>query len=131
MMISRRDDSQREILMRFFRTAPGQYGEGDDFLGIKVPVTRSIVKELRHNVALNDISSLLDSRWHEVRLVGLLLLVEEMSAALPRKRDSAETALHKATRREEVARFYLAHARRANNWDLVDLSCEYVLAFQH
>lgn len=127
MMISRRDDSQREILMRFFRTAPGQYGEGDDFLGIKVPVTRSIVKELRHNVAINDISCLLDSRWHEVRLVGLLLLVEEMSAALPRKRDSAETALHKATRREELARFYLAHARRANNWDLVDLSCEYVL----
>lgn len=125
--MSRRDDSQREILMRFFRTAPGEYGEGDEFLGLKVPVTRAIVKAIRHTVPLEDISRMLESKWHEVRLAALLLLVEEMNASLPRKRDSEAEAIEKSLRREEIATFYIGRARRANNWDLVDLSCEYIL----
>ena len=118
------DDRQRIILSRFFKTGKGQYGEGDKFLGLKVPQTRSIVKMARGNVPLDEISSLLHSPWHEARLCGLLLLVEEMKSAIPKKRE--HLTVH-ADRRAEIARFFLRHARCANNWDLVDLSCGYIL----
>ncbi|WP_289748517.1 DNA alkylation repair protein [Paramuribaculum intestinale] len=118
------DEKQREVLCRFFKTAPGQYGEGDKFLGIRVPATRMIVKEARLCVAPDQIARLLASPWHEIRLAGFLLLAEEMSAALPRR--GADTP-SLAAKREEIARFYLAHASRANNWDLVDLSAPYII----
>lgn len=119
-----RNDEQRKVLERFFKTGKGQYGEGDRFLGLKVPQTRLVVKELRGRVSFDDISELLASEWHEVRLCGFLLLEEEMKSALPaRGWDTKE----KAGRRAAIARFYLENARRANNWDLVDLSCEYIL----
>lgn len=126
-LIEQRDDEKREILMRFFRTAPGEYGEGDEFLGIKVPATRAVVKEAKRRVPFAEIEKLLQSRWHEVRLAGFLLLVEEMKAALPvRGKDSDE----KAARRKAIADFYTANARRANNWDLVDLSAPKVIGAQ-
>lgn len=123
-VIAQRDDAQRAHLMRFFKTGAGQYGEGDEFLGLKVPQTRAIVRQARLQVPLDEIVHLLDSRWHEIRLCGFLLLVEEMKVALPGRRgDTPE----KAFRRKQIAEFYLHHATRANNWDLVDLSCEYIL----
>lgn len=125
LLVAQRDDAQREVLMRFFKTGPGQYGEGDEFLGLKVPQTRAVVKEVRRQVADGEIAKLLSSPLHEVRLCGLLLLVEEMKAALPSRRDKEDSV--KRQRREEIAQFYLRHARRANNWDLVDLSCEFIL----
>lgn len=121
------DDRQRDHLMRFFKTGKGQYGEGDKFLGLKVPQTRAIVKEARLLVPMAEIEKLLYSPWHEVRLSGLLLLVEEMKANTPKKSDARATLKEKAENREAIARFYLRHARQANNWDLVDLSCEYIL----
>lgn len=121
------NDKQRDHLMRFFKTGKGQYGEGDRFLGLKVPQTRAIVKEAKLLVEFEEIERMLYSEWHEVRLCALLLLVEEMKANIPKKKDIAETLEKKARRREEIAEFYLRHARQANNWDLVDLSCEYVL----
>lgn len=124
IMESMADGKQREVLCRFFKTGPGQYGEGDQFLGIKVPATRMVVKEARHCVGLDQIDRLLASPWHEVRLAGFLLLDEEMSAALPR-RGIDTPAL--ASRRDEIAQFYLAHASQANNWDLVDLSAPNVI----
>ena len=132
-MLSMQNEQQRQVLMRFFKTAPGEYGEGDQFLGLKVPQTRQIVKEARHQVPLDEIKKLLYSPWHEVRLCALLLLAEEMNAALPKSKASkkssvgAETDHAKAPRRDEIAHFYLLHARQANNWDLVDLSCGYIL----
>ena len=78
------NDEQREILQRFFKTGKGQYGEGDRFLGLKVPQTRMVVKEARLDMSLQEIGKLLYSEWHEVRLCGFLLLVEEMKAALPK-----------------------------------------------
>lgn len=124
LLTAQRDEEKRHILMRFFRTGPGEYGEGDEFLGLKVPQTRAIVREAKLRVSLGEVKKLLHSRWHEVRLAGFLLLVEEMAAALPsRGKDSAE----KAARRKEIADFYTANARRANNWDLVDLSAPKVL----
>lgn len=115
------DETQRRHLMRFFKTAEGQYGFGDEFLGLKVPQTRAVVKQLRNDVSLPEIEKLLYSRWHEVRLAGFLLLVEQMKA-LKSKTDAAT-----AEKRAVLAAFYLQHARQANNWDLVDLSCQYIL----
>ena len=118
------DDVQRDNLMRFFKTGKGEYGEGDKFIGIKVPDTRIVVKEAKLCVPLEEIEVLLDSEWHEARLCGFLLLVEEMKAALPKARQMPTV---KAERREEIAQFYLRHAHKANNWDLVDMSCPKIL----
>lgn len=115
---------QRKVLMRFFKTGKGQYGEGDEFLGLKVPQTRAVVKEAKGLISLDEIEKLLYSPWHEVRLAGFLLLVEEMKGNLPRRSDRDNS---KARRRKELADFYIRHARQANNWDLVDLSAEYVV----
>ncbi len=127
LLVAEQNEEQRDHLMRFFKTGKGQYGEGDLFLGLKVPQTRAIVKEAKLQVALEEIEKLLYSPWHEVRLCGLLLLVEEMKANLPKRNDSETTVNEKATNRQEIAQFYLRHARRANNWDLVDLSCQYIV----
>lgn len=124
LMEDMRNDEQREVLMRFFKTAPGQYGYGDEFLGLKVPQTRAIVKEAKGLVTLAEIEKLLYSQWHEVRLCGFLLLVEEMKRALPKKREPITTG---SIKRKKLADFYLRHARQANNWDLVDLTCGPIL----
>lgn len=121
---SMENEDQRRVLTRFFKCGKGEYGESDRFFGLKVPQTRAVVREARRDVPLGEIERLLYSPWHEARLCGLLLLVEEMKSATPRRRESP--TLH-AARRAELAEFYLRHARRANNWDLVDLSCEYVI----
>lgn len=111
-MLKQADPSQVEGLSRFFKTGPGQYGEGDAFLGIKVPVTRSVVKDCWRKVGLPELEECLDSKYHELRLAGLLCLVEVFSHA---KKDPA---LQRA-----CVEFYLSHTDRINNWDLVDLSC--------
>ena len=72
-----RNDVQRQVLMGFFKTAPGEYGYGDEFLGLKVPQTREVVKAVAKDVVLDEIPELLMSKWHEVRLCGLLILVEK------------------------------------------------------
>lgn len=127
-MLAQRDEEQQRILLRFFKTGKGEYGDGDKFLGLKAPQTCAVVKEARLDVPLGEIEKLLYSEWHEVRLCGFLLLVDEMKAALPRKRRATTVAaleeeIVKARRRRELTDFYLRHAERANNWDLVDLSC--------
>lgn len=127
LLIAEKDDKQSAHLMRFFKTGKGEYGEGDQFLGLKVPQTREIVKEARLSVPFSEIQTLLLSKWHEIRLAGLLFLVEEMKANLPKRKDSEQVLSEKARRREEIALFYLKNATRANNWDLVDLSCEYIV----
>lgn len=68
--------SQVEGLSRFFKTGPGQYGEGDLFLGIKVPVTRNIVKELWKETSFEDLEECIASKYHEMRLAALLTLVQ-------------------------------------------------------
>lgn len=118
------DEEQARQLMRFFKTGRGDYGEGDRFIGLRCPQTRAVVKEAHLDVSFSEIEKLLDSPWHEVRFAGFMLLVEEMKAALPRKRRDATEG---AGRRREIAEFYLAHARRANNWDLVDMTCPKII----
>ena len=81
-MLSRRDPSQVAGLMRFFKTGPGQYGEGDGFLGIKVPVTREVVKACWKELGFGDLETCIRSEYHEVRLAALLSLVELLGAWL-------------------------------------------------
>ena len=111
--LAHRDDEQAAHLMRFFKTGPGQYGEGDRFLGIKVPVTRSLIKPYRNEASLTDCDALLDSEWHEIRLAGLLLMVDMAKRLAKRKeRDSLQA----------LVTLYDNRLERANNWDLIDLS---------
>ena len=96
------------MLCRFFKTGAGEYGYGDRFIGLKCPQTRMVVKEARLKVSLPEIHHLLLSPWHEARLCGLLLLVEEMQAALPtcrrqntpEFREYAPESLHYRNRRQ-------------------------------
>ena len=106
------DPGQVAGLARFFKTGPGQYGEGDKFLGIKVPVTREVVKGCWREVGFAELEECLASEYHEVRLAGLLALVQLFAHA---KKDQAL--------RRRCVDFYLSHTDRINNWDLVDLSC--------
>ena len=111
-MLARRNPSQVEGLMRFFKTGPGQYGEGDKFLGIKVPETRAVVKEQWRKVSFAEVEECLASEYHEVRLAALLMLVEIFSHA---KKDP--------DLQRQCVESYLSHKSAINNWDLVDLSC--------
>lgn len=117
------DDSQARHLMRFFKTAPGEYGHGDQFLGIKVPVTRAVAKHAT-TLPLDEVAQLLLSPWHEVRLCGLLVLVTQFEAQCSHRLLDNPDATR---RRDELVLFYLQHAESANNWDLVDLSVYKIL----
>jgi len=111
-----RDPEKVAGLSRFFKTGKGQYGEGDVFLGIKVPVTRQVVKEVWKDVTLDTVAECISSEYHEVRLAALLCLVQMFKHA---KKDAALQKLY--------VDFYLSHTEFVNNWDLVDLSCYEIL----
>ncbi len=115
-IMAQQDESQVANLSRFFKTGKGQYGEGDLFLGIKVPITRAVVKQEWQNVTFDDLKACIASEYHEVRLAALLTLVK---------------IFHKAKRSPEMQQqcvdFYLSHTACINNWDLVDLSCYEIL----
>jgi 3-methyladenine DNA glycosylase AlkD len=123
-MESLQDEKQRENLMRFFKTAPGEYGYGDEFLGLKVPQTREVVKTAGTDFPLDEVPELLMSKWHEVRLCGLLILVAEFEKLATKRLEKDAGAIR---RRDEILTMYLQYAERANNWDLVDLSAPGIL----
>ena len=101
-------EEKRQVLPRFFKTGKGEYGEGDKFLGVVVLSTRIVAKRYK-DTSLDELSSLLLSEWHEVRLCALLIMVEQW-----KKPDAHE--------RKTLFDFYMSHTNRINNWDLVDLS---------
>ena len=113
-LLSVANPEKAKFLQGFFKTGKGQYAEGDIFLGIVVPITRNIVK-VNKALPLSEIQILLDSEYHEVRLAGLLFLVQQFKKAKTEKE------------RKEIFDFYLANARKANNWDLVDVTCRDVI----
>ena len=123
-MESLQDDEQRRILMGFFKTGPGEYGEGDEFLGLKVPQTREVVKAVPKDFSLSEVPELLMSHWHEVRLCGLLILVAKFERLATKKLERDENAIKG---RDEILTLYLQYAEQANNWDLVDLSVHKIL----
>lgn len=101
------------ILQRFFKTGPGEYGHGDQFLGLTTPQVRAVAREAR-NASLPELESLLDSRWHEARFLALVVLVDRYARADERTRAA-------------IARLYLRRTDRVNSWDLVDTSAPGIL----
>ena len=110
------DPAQAAVLMRFFKTGPGEYAEGDRFRGLKTPQVRGVVKRAS-GLPLAEIGRLVESPWHEDRATGLLVAVHRF-----------ERATEPAVRRG-LYEFYLAAARtgRVNNWDLVDITAPQIV----
>lgn len=104
-----------EFFPRFFKTGQGEYGEGDLFLGVKVPDQRSVAKEYYSKITLKELSILLSSKYHEHRLTALFMLISKF-----------EKTKDKSVK-EEIIDFYLNHLPYVNNWDLVDSSCYKIL----
>ena len=123
-MESLRNETQRKVLMGFFKTGPGEYGEGDEFLGLKVPQTREVVKEVWKDMSLSEITKLLTNRWHEVRLCGFLILVARFEKMAAKRLENDDAAIRG---RDKILQMYLQYAEHANNWDLVDLSAPKIL----
>ena len=107
------DPADAVNLQRFFKTGPGQYGEGDRFLGVRVPVLRGLARTHRA-LPVPDALTLLASKWHEERALALFILVRHYA----RSDDAGKQAIYDA---------YLANARYINNWDLVDASAEHIV----
>ena len=101
------------FLPRFFKTGPGQYAEGDKFLGVTVPNQRLVAKKYK-DLPLNQVEKLIGSPWHEERLTGLFILV-----GIYQKGDEKV--------KKEVYDFYISHTKNINNWDLVDTSAGYIV----
>jgi 3-methyladenine DNA glycosylase AlkD len=98
---------------RYFKTGPGEYAEGDRFLGLRAKEMHALAREFQ-GLPLGEVATLLASRWHEARLLALLVLVRQY----PRSTDQAKTA---------IFRLYLDHTAHINNWDLVDCSAEHIV----
>ena len=101
-----------EVLQRFFKTGPGEYGEGDVFIGVKVPDLRKVAKDFR-DITTEDVIVLLESIIHEERLLALLILVRKYVKG-------NETA------KKRIYRLYLKKTKFINSWDLVDGSAHHV-----
>lgn len=111
-ILAQQDAGQAVNLSRFFKTGKGQYGEGDKFLGVKVPTTRDVVKQCWQETSFEDLETCICSEYHEIRLAALLTLVQIFKHA---KKDR--------TLQQQCIDFYLTYTEFINNWDLVDLSC--------
>ena len=107
-------DRDRAVFIQgFFKTGPGQYGEGDQFLGLRVPDLRTVAREFR-SLPLSDLRNLLQSKWHEERLLALVILVDRYEGGDDRERDA-------------IFKLYLGSADCINNWDLVDCSAPQIV----
>lgn len=109
-LINLKNEEQAGHLMRFFKTGKGQYGEGDLFLGIKVPKTREIVKKHYRNVSFAELQTMLNNPYHEIRLCALLMMV-----SIYEKSDNKNL-------KNQILKLYLRNVNNINNWDLVDLT---------
>jgi 3-methyladenine DNA glycosylase AlkD len=105
--------SRARAVQRYFKTRPGEYGAGDRFLGIPVPVLRRLAGA-HQDLSLREVGTLLRSSWHEERLLALLILVRQYARGTPRQRGA-------------IYRLYLRSRRWINNWDLVDCSAEHIV----
>jgi len=108
---SLKNQEKAKILQQFFKTGKGQYGEGDIFLGITVPQLRIISKQYKE-LKLEEIQKLLDNKTHEIKLVGLLILILQYK---------------KTENKKEIFEFYLKNTKKINNWDLVDLTAPNII----
>ena len=102
-----------KVLQRFFKTGPGEYGEGDIFIGVKVPDLRKTAKKYQ-KITLNETKELLNSKIHEERLVSTLILIQKFNNASLKEKG-------------ELVKYYLDNTQKINNWDLVDLSAPQII----
>lgn len=109
------DSEKAEFLPRFFKTGPGEYGEGDRFIGVTVPQQRKVAKAYFKDIGLADIEELLLDEVHEYRLTALFMLVYKYQRAMTERE------------KKEIVDFYLRNTHRVNNWDLVDSSADKIL----
>ncbi|MFH1462502.1 MAG: DNA alkylation repair protein [bacterium] len=107
------NSEKAKILQRFFKTGPGEYGEGDRFLGIMVPEIRKLAKNYSH-LSLSDLQRLLASPFNEERLCALLILMLQFQCG------SEET-------KKKIYSFYLSRTKRVNSWGLVDVSADKIV----
>jgi len=110
-LLNLKDEKQAKHLMQFFKTGKGQYGEGDKFLGIRVPQTRCIVKKYFNNVNFEQLQEMLNSPYHEIRLCALLIMV----------------SLYERNSKDTIVNLYIKNAKNINNWDLVDLTAHKII----
>ncbi|MCU7614436.1 DNA alkylation repair protein [Chryseobacterium sp. GMJ5] len=115
VLIELSNPEKAEFFPRFFKTGKGEYGEGDQFLGVTVPEQRIVAKAYYQKISLEELSKLLASPFHECRLTALLMLVSKFEKAKD------------VNSKEEMIEFYLQHLQYINNWDLVDTSCYKIL----
>ncbi|MCB1144675.1 MAG: DNA alkylation repair protein [Leptospiraceae bacterium] len=101
---------------RFFKTGKGEYGEGDLFLGIKVPDIRNVVREYHRELNLSDLEEIVSSPYHEERMFALLVLVYKYKS----RSNSKES-------KKSIFDFYLKHMNFINNWDLVDVTAPHII----
>lgn len=106
----RSNEEKKIVLPRFFKTGKGQYGEGDQFLGVTVPNIRDVAKEY-NDISFDAIKELINSPWHEMRMCALLILVNNSKKIVTK----------------ETFDFYFSHTKHINNWDLVDLSAPQIV----
>lgn len=107
------DPKRAESSAWFFKTAPGQYGHGDVFLGVTVPNQRKVAKSY-YGLELEQVEQLMLSKEHEYRLVAVIILVEQFKKASD-------------TTKKQIYDFYLSHTQYINNWDIVDTSAGYIV----
>lgn len=112
-LMSMANPEKAVFLQRFFKTGPGEYAEGDVFLGLVVPLTRNIA-QANKKTPLEELQKLIGSRYHEARLCALLIVVEQFKKASPEEQ-------------KNLYDFYLSNTSRINNWDLVDLTSPQVV----
>ena len=111
-LVRRADPEIARDARRFFKTGPGEYGEGDQFRGIRVPVLRSMTRLYQH-LSLDQTAKLLTSPFHEDRLLALLILVRKYTRS-------------DVTQQAKIFSLFAAHTAYVNNWDLVDTSAPYI-----
>lgn len=107
--------SDAEFLQRFFKAGPGEYGEGDVFVGVRVPNNRLVCRQFK-DMPLGELEKMLESPVHEVRLGAVMIMA-----------DQAKRAKKDLSQREALFNLYLRRTDRINNWDIVDASCAYVV----
>lgn len=111
-LLKLKNEKEANHLMRFFKTQKGEYGEGDIFLGVRVPQTRKIVKKYFNQTSLRELQEMLNSKYHEIRLCALLMMVE---------------LFEKTDNKNEIVLLYIKNVKNINNWDLVDLTAPKII----
>jgi 3-methyladenine DNA glycosylase AlkD len=114
-MIKLGDPKRAQGVARFFKSGKGEYGEGDYFLGIRVPAITKVAKN-NINISLDDVGVLLKNKWHEIRVLAVKILALKFGS---KKTSDNE--------KNQIYKFYLKNTKNINNWDLVDISCHYVV----